>query len=421
MGKLLDEAATRSYRDAGFHSPLRVFSAGEALAIRKALEAVEAQRGPVFTENRARSGAAFQGSYRYKEPPAVQVARGRGPSPRDPRRGRGPHRPRHPVLDDALVRQRGALAAVRVLAPGQQLLGVETDDLVSVWLAVSGSTVESGCVRLLPGSHKTPSMDHVDTWAENNMLTRGQSIEGIDESLAVDLELAPGEVALFDYRLAHASHPNRSGDRRIGIGLRSLVVPPTARQVRHDWDSATLVRGEDRYGHFELEPAPVRDFDPAAVEMYRRSDEAQRGVYYKGATADGAAAGSAAGSAKFCRVRMRASGSNRSGTIRPEKKSAAVRVDRRAATPVTHLPAASRRCGALHGPADRPPPDDRRISPASGSRASPARVRAGPPLARSRVALVTTAGLHVRGDRVFAMASEEYRAIGARRQPATWS
>ena len=35
-----------------------------------------------------------------------------------------------------------------------------------------------------------------------------------------------------------------------------------------------------------------------------------------------------------------------------------------------------------------------------------------PPLPESRIALVTTAGLHVRGDRVFDMASTEYRAIG---------
>ena len=129
-------------------------------------------------------------------------------------------------------------------------------------------------------------MEHVDTYAEHNMLTRGQNIEGVDESLAVNLELAPGEVALFDYRLAHASHPNRSGDRRIRIGLR--YIPPSARQVRHGWDSATLVRGSDRYGHFELEPAPARDFDPAAVDMHRKSDEAQRAVYYRGAAAAGA-------------------------------------------------------------------------------------------------------------------------------------
>ena len=35
-----------------------------------------------------------------------------------------------------------------------------------------------------------------------------------------------------------------------------------------------------------------------------------------------------------------------------------------------------------------------------------------PPLAGSRIALVTTAGLHLRSDRVFDMASTEYRNIG---------
>lgn len=34
-----------------------------------------------------------------------------------------------------------------------------------------------------------------------------------------------------------------------------------------------------------------------------------------------------------------------------------------------------------------------------------------PPLAQSRIALVTTSGLHVRGERVFDMASTEYRPI----------
>ena len=166
--------------------------------------------------------------------------------------------------------------------------GVETDDLVSVWLAVSASTVESGCVRLLPGSHRTPSMEHVDTWAEDNMLTRGQTIEEHRRIAGREPGArAPGEVALFDYRLAHASHPNRSDDRRIGVGLR--YIPPSARQVRHEWDSATLVRGTDRYGHFELEPTPTEDFDPVAVEMYRKTDHAQRTVYYHGAAVGGAA------------------------------------------------------------------------------------------------------------------------------------
>ena len=286
MTKLLDDASIRSYRHAGYHTPLRVLSAAEALAIRTALEAVETEHGPVFTENRAHAGAAFQGSYRYKSHLLFKWLA---------------DVIRHPAILDAVedligpdilcwtthwfVKEAHSPQYVS-WHQDSNYWGVETDDLVSVWLAVSASTVESGCVRLLPGSHRTPSMEHVDTWAEDNMLTRGQTIEEVDESLAVNLELVPGEAALFDYRLAHASHPNRSGDRRIGVGLR--YIPPSARQVRHEWDSATLVRGTDRYGHFELEPAPTRDFDPVAAEMYRRTDEAQRSVYYRGASVAGA-------------------------------------------------------------------------------------------------------------------------------------
>ena len=281
MKKLLDDAAIRSYRDAGFHTPLRVFPASEAEDIRDALEAVEAKHGPVFTENRSHAGAAFQGSYRYKSHLLFKWLA---------------DVIRHPRILDAVEDLIGPDILcwtthwfVKEARSPQYVSwhqdsnywGVETCDLVSVWLAVSSSTVESGCVRLLPGSHKGPPMAHVDTWEEHNMLTRGQTIEGIDEAQAVNLELAPGEVALFDYRLAHASHPNLSGDRRIGIGMR--YIPPSAYQVRHEWDSATLVRGKDRYGHFELEPAPTRDFDPVAVEMYRKTDEAQRAVYYRGA------------------------------------------------------------------------------------------------------------------------------------------
>ena len=63
-------------------------------------------------------------------------------------------------------------------------------------------------------------------------------------------------------------------------------------------------------------------------------------------------------------------------------------------------------------------PDDRaNLTGKQLPRFDPPAFAPAPPLARSRVALVTTAGLHVRGDRVFEMASAEYRAIG-RETPA---
>ena len=147
--------------------------------------------------------------------------------------------------------------------------------IFSMW----GSGAQRGTEKLIYSELK----QRISDGQVESLTFRGQTIEGVDESQAVNLELAPGQVALFDYRLAHASHANTSNDRRIGIGTR--YIPPTARRVLNDWDSASLVRGTDTHGHFELEPEPGCDFDPATVALHQKSDQAQRKVYYAGARA----------------------------------------------------------------------------------------------------------------------------------------
>ncbi|MBI3455587.1 MAG: phytanoyl-CoA dioxygenase family protein [Candidatus Rokubacteria bacterium] len=90
----------------------------------------------------------------------------------------------------------------------------------------------------------------------------------IDASKAVDVVLRAGEMSLHHLRTVHSSPPNRSDRRRLGYAIRYMapVMQPAAGRA-----SALLVRGRDRYGHFELEPRPVRDFDPAAVTAYDRA------------------------------------------------------------------------------------------------------------------------------------------------------
>ena len=158
-------------------------------------------------------------------------------------------------------------------------IGLEPHDWVTAWLAISDVNEENGCMRMVPGTHAAPLVDHVDTFGEDNMLTRGQTIMDIDETRAVDIELRTGEAALFDYSIAHASPPNQTDDRRIAVVLR--YIPPETKQLLADWDSAALVRGEDRYGNFEHEPEPAQDLDPVAVAFHRKAEEMQRQVYYK--------------------------------------------------------------------------------------------------------------------------------------------
>ena len=160
--------------------------------------------------------------------------------------------------------------------------GLDTSELVSVWLALSPATLQSGCMRVLPGSHQGDLMPHRDEYQPDNMLTRGQEIDvEVDEAKTVAMPLQAGEASLHNVRLAHASGPNRAPDRRIGISLH--YMPTSTRQVVGEWDSAALVRGEDRFGHFHHAPRPEKDLDPVAVEFHERATKAMREVLFHGA------------------------------------------------------------------------------------------------------------------------------------------
>jgi hypothetical protein len=157
--------------------------------------------------------------------------------------------------------------------------GLSTDSVITTWLALSPASVESGCMRVLPGTHVGDVLPHQDLYNEDNMLTRGQEISaGVDEARAVHMPLGVGEMSIHNYRLAHASGPNTSSDRRIGVSMH--FMPPDTKQIVGDWDSAALVRGNDPFGHFEPTPVPDRDFDDVAVTFHHRASEAIRSILY---------------------------------------------------------------------------------------------------------------------------------------------
>lgn len=77
----------------------------------------------------------------------------------------------------------------------------------------------------------------------------------------------------------HGSEPNRSNDRRIGLANRYIPTDVAQVKVR---DSATFVRGVDRYGHFDHEPRPKRDLDEAALAAHANAVERQIKALYSG-------------------------------------------------------------------------------------------------------------------------------------------
>lgn len=155
--------------------------------------------------------------------------------------------------------------------------GLDGDDQVSVWLALSRADRESGCMRMLPGSHTGGARAHdLSAHDENNVLFQSQTVRGVDESRAVHCELAPGQASFHHGWTLHCSSPNQSDDRRIGLNLQ--YIAPHVRQTKLPGFSALLVRGEDRFGHYANETGAQSDLEPAALAWRAEQEELHRRI-----------------------------------------------------------------------------------------------------------------------------------------------
>ncbi len=159
--------------------------------------------------------------------------------------------------------------------------GLSHPDIVTAWIAFTPSTPESGCMQVIPGTHTADQVPHRDTFAAGNLLSRGQEIAvEVDRTQAVDVVLRPGEMSLHHVRIFHGSEANNSSTRRIGYAIR--YIPTYVRQVSGPRTSAFLVRGQDRFGHFDDEPVPKADYAPEAVAAYEDALDRLDKVLYAG-------------------------------------------------------------------------------------------------------------------------------------------
>ncbi|MDH4145570.1 MAG: phytanoyl-CoA dioxygenase family protein [Acidimicrobiia bacterium] len=129
----------------------------------------------------------------------------------------------------------------------------------SVWIAVTESTVDNGCLRFVPGSHRTGDAgEHDATPRPGEMFSATLDPASFDASSAVDAELEPGQVVFFDVFTVHGSQPNNGTRPRAGFACRYMpgtsIYHHDRVEVRdqpgygHESRALMLVRGEDRTG-----------------------------------------------------------------------------------------------------------------------------------------------------------------------------
>jgi non-heme Fe2+,alpha-ketoglutarate-dependent halogenase len=154
-------------------------------------------------------------------------------------------------------------------------------DIVTAWLALTPSTQERGCMRVVRRTHLEGQLDHQDTPDGENLLSRGQVVaRDVRDEDVVDLVLAPGEMSLHHVRIVHGSEPNLADQPRIGFVIR--YIPTYCRQIGAR-SYGLLVRGEDTHGHFDTPPRPRSDYDAAARAIQQDASARLRPVMYDGA------------------------------------------------------------------------------------------------------------------------------------------
>jgi non-haem Fe2+, alpha-ketoglutarate-dependent halogenase len=269
MPKLLSKAEIERYHEEGYVFPIRVMSPEAALALRHQLERFERETGgPLKGDLRHKSHLLFTWLAELVRHPRIldAVEDLYGPD----------------LLcwsSNFFIKESEAPAFVS-WHQDSTYWGLSKPDVVSAWVAFTAADAGNGAMRFIPGSHKRDQIPHRDTFARHNLLTRGQEVAvEVDEREAVTVELEPGEMSLHHVRLVHGSPPNLSGDRRIGFAIR--YVPTHVRQIEGE-DSASLVRGEDRYGNFAHEPVPPADLDPTMLDLHRRITARNAQILYRG-------------------------------------------------------------------------------------------------------------------------------------------
>jgi len=268
--KILSQEQVAGYHETGFTAPVTVMSSADALAYRRRFEAYEQANGGWYELSKGQKLYLLQTWVKElcSHPRVLDAV--------------------EDVLGPNLLVWGTSLFVKDARDPGfvswhqdATYWGLNKPDVVTAWIALSPATLEAGCMKVIPGSHKWEQREHRDTLDKNNLLTRGQELAvDVNESEAVAMPLNPGQMSLHHVLIAHSSKPNTTDDRRIGLAIR--FIAPHVAQKHADKDSAWLVRGEDTHGNFIHETPPAHDMDEAALAEYKRIMKLRQGVLYKG-------------------------------------------------------------------------------------------------------------------------------------------
>ena len=148
--------------------------------------------------------------------------------------------------------------------------GLRPFDHVTAWVALSNVNFDSGPLEFAKGSHIRGQLIQKSNIAKGSVNSAGQAVvEWFDQSQTEIGALSPGQFSLHHTCCVHQSGPNRSLESRIGIALS--YIPTRTQNVGSVRMPATLVRGQDEFGHFDLSSSPKVNFGEQEIARHSES------------------------------------------------------------------------------------------------------------------------------------------------------
>lgn len=107
--------------------------------------------------------------------------------------------------------------------------------LCGAWIAIDDATIENGCLRVLPGSHRSGYLYPMKPHGQTDEFDGADSSHGFSEDGEMPVEVRAGSVVFFNGYLLHRSKKNRGSNYR-----RALV-----NHYMNSWSLLPLGFGKD--------------------------------------------------------------------------------------------------------------------------------------------------------------------------------
>ena len=159
-------------------------------------------------------------------------------------------------------------------------IGLEPYNWVTGWLAVTDANEENGCMRMLKGSHKKDLKFHDQKFDENNLLTRGQTIENVPINETTPVILKAGQLSLHHPTIIHGSGLNKSKERRIGFAIQSYIGTNVDQVLGKIY--VQQARGSDTFKFHQHVKRPTELMNENDIIIRKKANEELSKIFYSG-------------------------------------------------------------------------------------------------------------------------------------------